>query len=604
MTRLAFVKYGGLSAGGTERILQTVATELVTLGLEVDYYFCEARQAPNSAWIHPPNDLGRRKFLADNGVRLIEFYVSHKDLSQPDHPWISSDFFEKFNESKYSMVWTAKAGPREFPFHLLGIPFVEIVTLDAGCDTSGNRKHTILISNGQRRRWLNQGGAEVSSSILPIPVADRVRCSDLRSELGISRDETVIGFHQRIDDSIVSAVPFEAASKVKNLKFHFILMGGGEKYRQIAKEYGVNTTFLEHHSDWKNISRFLKTLDVYAHGRHDGETFGTVLAEAMMYGVPIVSHSVKLGANDHVETIANGGFFAYSTKEYSLVLDALMNDKALRAQVGERGQVFAESTYSREAFRNGLIQIVTKLGLKTSMRKNTRTNIEIEMPKSLPGSRILVHQLPKGFTKQLELMCSEAMAISKLLTRFLTEMPLTIHARGLMGLMVGIESGRYLTRINYVAQNIDQDLVQFVAKLFEINGIDNFAFSTLDFLKPKSSLLTLNFSDSQALIQNKKYSDRILLDTLSKNFSFVLFVPVVTKDNFRITKVRIRVQQYKRKKGLFLFSKSLLNMAYLVSVILDYLYTLLKSKRNYRRFIHVKYLLFVSFKRLVRKLRH
>ena len=37
--RIAFVKFGGLSAGGTERWLQTMAVLMQQRGFTIDYYF-------------------------------------------------------------------------------------------------------------------------------------------------------------------------------------------------------------------------------------------------------------------------------------------------------------------------------------------------------------------------------------------------------------------------------------------------------------------------------------------------------------------------------------------------------------------------------------
>ncbi|MGI8684757.1 MAG: hypothetical protein ACR2MO_06670 [Acidimicrobiales bacterium] len=60
---------------------------------------------------------------------------------------------------------------------------------------------------------------------------------------------------------------------------HVVVLGGSSLYRDQARRNGLGRThFLDPTADGVSISRFLNTLDVFIHGRRDGETFGTVLA--------------------------------------------------------------------------------------------------------------------------------------------------------------------------------------------------------------------------------------------------------------------------------------------------------------------------------------
>jgi glycosyltransferase involved in cell wall biosynthesis len=67
-----------------------------------------------------------------------------------------------------------------------------------------------------------------------------------------------------------------------------------------------NIHFLGEDGDNIQISKFLNTIDIFAHGRKDGETFGAVFAEAMMHGKPCLSHYSPI-ANAQKETMGNGG---------------------------------------------------------------------------------------------------------------------------------------------------------------------------------------------------------------------------------------------------------------------------------------------------------
>jgi glycosyltransferase involved in cell wall biosynthesis len=104
--------------------------------------------------------------------------------------------------------------------------------------------------------------------------------------------------------------------------------------------------FLDHSGDPKRISGFLNTLDLFAHGRRDGETFGTVLAEAMMHGKPCLSHYSSIGANAQPETMGPAGLFAHDEKDYAEKLERLFADDGLRRRLAAEARPRAEALYS------------------------------------------------------------------------------------------------------------------------------------------------------------------------------------------------------------------------------------------------------------------
>ena len=86
---------------------------------------------------------------------------------------------------------------------------------------------------------------------------------------------------------------------------------------------------LEHTGDEEKIDEFLRSLDVFAHGRNDGETFGLVFTEAMNCGLPLLSH--KSHNNAQVEVIGNAGkvFHRKNIYGYSYEMYKLMNKKKI-----------------------------------------------------------------------------------------------------------------------------------------------------------------------------------------------------------------------------------------------------------------------------------
>jgi FkbM family methyltransferase len=347
--RIAFIKFGGLSAGGTERWLQMMAAHLPRDRFEVDYYYCDAAPYIGSDYRHADTDPLRAQYMLEHGVKLIKFRVGAKDVTTPTHDWVDTDFWEIFEEDKYDLVQTAKAGPPEYPYFLLKLPVVEYVTLSAGVDNSDNIACSIHLSQWQRAQWFRSGGKLEKSAVIPIPAEPPATYLDLRDALGIPSQALVAGFHQRVDEHISSPIPLQAFAMVAEPGRHFMIMGGGEAYRKQAKELGLqNVHFLPHSGDAIRISGFLNTLDIFAHGRSDGETFGTVLAEAMMHGKPCLSHRSKI-ANAQPETMGPAGLFADGVADYAEKLSRLFSDSEFRAKLARKARPHAEEYYSLES---------------------------------------------------------------------------------------------------------------------------------------------------------------------------------------------------------------------------------------------------------------
>ena len=104
-------------------------------------------------------------------------------------------------------------------------------------------------------------------------------------------------------------------------------MGGSKKYTEQAKALKL-TNFYQIDFDFDKNSEeiFLNTLDVFAHGRKDGETFGLAIAEGMRNSLPIVSHR-NVYNNGHVETVGNAGKVVGSHRMYIVELFKLMKFK-------------------------------------------------------------------------------------------------------------------------------------------------------------------------------------------------------------------------------------------------------------------------------------
>ena len=129
MINIAFIKFGGLSSGGTEVSFQNVAINL-SKKYNVDYLYCDSAPYIGSDWIHPDTDIFRKKIIEKSDVKLKKFVVGYKDVTTRIHKWINTDFWKIFDEKKYDLIFFTNAGAPEYPYtEILDTPFLGVTSL-------------------------------------------------------------------------------------------------------------------------------------------------------------------------------------------------------------------------------------------------------------------------------------------------------------------------------------------------------------------------------------------------------------------------------------------------------------------------------------------
>ena len=167
--KIAFIKFGGMAFGGTEKVLQTIASELPKNKYEVDYFYCDAAPYIGSDYKHIDTDPTRIEYWLENGVNVIKFNVEFKDITTPTHDWINTDFWDYFDENNYDIIQTGRSGHPEYPFHMINkTPIVDSIHLSGMAENKANSLKTVLISNEQRQRWIASGGPVERAVTIPL----------------------------------------------------------------------------------------------------------------------------------------------------------------------------------------------------------------------------------------------------------------------------------------------------------------------------------------------------------------------------------------------------------------------------------------------------
>lgn len=352
--KIAFIKFGGMAAGGTEKFFQIIAANLSKEKFDVTYFYCDAAPYIGSDWKHPDTDESRLVYMREHDVKCIKFNVAYKDVTKPTHNWIDTNLWEVFDEKQFDIVTSARSGHPEYPFiHIKQTPIVDTIHLPGMVDNQENIEAVIHLSEWNKNVWIRSGGNASKAHViyLPIQIKDSLRGENLRKTLDLE-GKFVFGMHQRMDDGIFSHVPLAAYEKIATENTAFLLLGGSTKYVQQAELLELkNFKRLEPTGDFKEICKFLETLDVYSHGRADGENNSQSIAEAMAFSKPIVSHLAR--ANGHVETIDNAGRVVENVEQYAQEMKRLIDD----------------NQYYSERSRNARNRFDTMYNLQTNIRK-------------------------------------------------------------------------------------------------------------------------------------------------------------------------------------------------------------------------------------------
>lgn len=378
--KIAFIKFAGLAAGGTESFIQTVAANLPKDKYEVYYFYTNPAPYIGSNWVHPDNDPFRKQYLEKNGVKLIECKVAFKDVTNPIHPWIDTDFWEKYKEhGPFDLIQTGRAGHPEYPFtNIQDVPIVEAVTLAGMSDNQPNIVASLHCSKWSADQWIKSGGDPKRVHIIPLikEMPDLSTIGNLREYLGISPNDIVFGFHQRNDPNIFSEIPLLAYKQVETegiLNTWFIQMGGSDKYSKQARELKLKRFIqINHSGDEKLIFRFLKTLDMFTHGRSDGETYGVAIAEALYCSLPIVSHVAP--CMGHAETIGNAGKICNNVQEYTEEMKSFIHRSLNREYYGYMDKICAFEQYNKYASVEANMQKIMRIYDEILSRKNTKVS--------------------------------------------------------------------------------------------------------------------------------------------------------------------------------------------------------------------------------------
>lgn len=366
--KIAIIKPGGLCAGGIEKYLQQIAVEFRKKDCHVDYFYTESVPCGSSGWIHPGTDPDRKTFMESNDIKLHQVSCTHIDDLESGGKWHNTNFFEVFDSSKYDVVIGATKGDPCWPFSAIkGPKIIETVHGTAFSSKASDYADAyILISDYQKEGWLRSGGdIRRTHVIYPMVKIDKTKSNRDRSFWGLPTNRFIYGMHQSARSGLFSSVPLDAYFSIQSDENFFVLLGGTDEYDNYAKFRGIsNFMRIPAISDSSEINSFLSCLDVYAHGRMDGEVCSSAIIEAMSNGLPIITHPSTVN-NGHLIQVDDCGFVASSTSDYAYLMTRLQCNQDIYKESAMKTIQKYESLFDFETCKNSLMNLAYELTKET-----------------------------------------------------------------------------------------------------------------------------------------------------------------------------------------------------------------------------------------------
>jgi glycosyltransferase involved in cell wall biosynthesis len=324
-----------LGMGGTEKCMQYLLEYLKGAGH--DCYCMHNRRATEASG-------GYREALISEtlGAGRVISYGSEEE------------FFSLLSSIRPDTFHAHRSGRPEFPL----VPRIREFTsrivetnVFGGRDPDGPIDMTLYVN-----RYLRSSGRWIMrlKHVLYNPVKRPTCGRDLRGVLGIQPGTFVMGRIGRPDDHIFDPISLQALKELEAAGLEDILylaQSPPPLMVRAAAEMGLKRIMFLKRPVVRDeeISAFYNTLDVLAHSRRDGETFGLNIAEAMIHGKPVVSHFSRF-ANGHAGFVHVCGFLAQADDHtaYAGYLRRLYDDRDLAARLGARGRGYAEENFLLE----------------------------------------------------------------------------------------------------------------------------------------------------------------------------------------------------------------------------------------------------------------
>ena len=196
----------------------------------------------------------------------------------------------------------------------------------------------------------------IEMPVLEMTPENKEMCREhLLSLFKLPHNAIILGRVGRADNfDPISLRAFKAVEDV-HPEAYYIVVNPCQGWHDTVRQLGIkNVRFSSPIVSDSELSKFYMGLDIYAHARHDGECCTCNIQEAMMHGLPVVSHESML-FNGQSEILSESGFVV-PVGHHEAYRDVLMQliENPEMASEDEQSRVRLRTYFGREARRRAM----------------------------------------------------------------------------------------------------------------------------------------------------------------------------------------------------------------------------------------------------------
>lgn len=196
---------------------------------------------------------------------------------------------------------------------------------------------------------------------------------EYKNKLGIKEGDFVIGklcrpAIEKWSDLLLYMMPY-LVKLVPNIKFIVQEMPDSRKKRVLKSKYKDYYILLKQTLSDREVALFFKTIDVYAHTSKIGESFGMTLAEAGVFGKPVVINSTPDRDNNQLEMVEHmkTGIIANHPQTFASAIEYLYKNKDIRMRMGEAARAKISRMYDPKKMAQQLEKVVVEKMVKKKL---------------------------------------------------------------------------------------------------------------------------------------------------------------------------------------------------------------------------------------------
>ena len=306
-----------------------------------------------------------KQWIGDDHVIPYHWVPGHQGQNSPFLPE-ESNLQEVLQKIDPQIVHVHRSGYNEWPLFRYMAPNAKWIETNifGYNDTSNQTDLNIYISEFIKERALNNGNKDgpvlynpIEQPVLDVTQENKALCrNEIIRRFKIPANAICIGRVGRPDN--FDPISLRAFAEVIRTfpEAYYLIVNPCIRWREHVSKLKIenNVRFIDPIIDDVELSKFYFGLDIYAHARYDGECCPCNIQEAMMHGLPVVSHESPI-YNGQSEIIGDGGFVVPlgDHAAYRDVLVALIDNQEF-ANEDDTGLVRLRTHYGRAARRRAM----------------------------------------------------------------------------------------------------------------------------------------------------------------------------------------------------------------------------------------------------------